>query len=166
MTENSYIPGDPWAICDLSGMKVRMSQTKKTWDGLRVYNPYWYPKHPQLFVKGIPDHMEVRDARPRQTDTFIYPAFGVGPWTLGSPDGTIWSVNINDAGGLVPAVTTWQPTPPSLYLDSYEITVSNGGVLSTAAVADAGPGTWVMTSPNGTRYNITVVGGVITVVAV
>jgi hypothetical protein len=164
MTENSYIPNDPWCICDLSGIKVRMSQTRKTWDGYRVWDKYWYPKHPQLSVRGIPDHMDVKDARPRQTDSFIYPDYGNGTWTLGSPDETIWIVGVSNAGGLVPVIGPWQPTPPSLYLGGYEILISDGGVLSTITGTDAGPDTWIMFSLNGTKYNITTPAGVITVV--
>jgi hypothetical protein len=166
MTENSYIPNDPWCICDLSGIKVRMSQTKKTWDGYRVWEKYWYPKHPQLSVRGVPDHMDVKDARPRQTDVFSYPDYGTGPWTLSSPDETIWTITVSNAGGLVAAVAPWQPTPPSLYLGGYEITIDNTGSLSTSGSTDSGPSTWVMTSPNGTQYNVTTPSGVITVVAV
>jgi hypothetical protein len=164
--ENSYIPGDPWAICDVSGAKVRMSQTKKTWDGLRVWDKYWYPKHPQLSVRGIPDNMEVLDARPRPTDVFTYPEYGTGTWVLSSLNETIWYVTVSNAGVLVPASAPWQPTPPPFYLDGYEILVSNVGVLSAAVSTYTGPGIWVLFSPNGTRYNVTVPDGTITVTAV
>lgn len=169
MTENrsgpAYKPGDVWVICDLSGIKVRMSETRKTWDGLRVWSRYWYPKHSQLFVKGIPDHMEVIDGRGRQPDVFTYPTYGNGPWTLSSIDSTIWNVTVSDAGSLVSRVGLWQPEPPPLYLAGYEITISNLGVLTASASAYSGPTIWVMYSPNGTKYNITTPGGVITVTA-
>jgi hypothetical protein len=48
-----------------------MSETKKTWDGLRVHAPLWYPKHPQLSIKGIKDNQIVADARPRPDDVFV-----------------------------------------------------------------------------------------------
>jgi hypothetical protein len=64
-------PGDPWAICDLTGFKVRMSQTRKTWDGLRVWSHVWYPKQPLLSVHGIPDKQQVEDARPEPADVFV-----------------------------------------------------------------------------------------------
>ena len=114
MSGPSYIPGDPWVICDLSGKQIRMSRSVKTWDGLRVDPDYWYPKHPQLFVKGVPDHMEVQDARPRPAEIFIYPITGTGPWTLGSSDGSIWTVVVSNAGGLVASKIAYQPTTPSL----------------------------------------------------
>jgi hypothetical protein len=36
------------AISDRSGFKVRYSDLKTTWDGLRVEKEEWEPKHPQL----------------------------------------------------------------------------------------------------------------------
>lgn len=64
----TYIPGDPWVICDRTGFKVRRSQTKVTWDGLRVWKKYWWPRHPQDFVRALPERQTVRDARPEPTD--------------------------------------------------------------------------------------------------
>lgn len=67
----TYIPGNPWVICDISGRKVRMSDTRKMYNGLRVHWRYWCPQHPQEFMEGIVEHPEVKDARPRGTDVFI-----------------------------------------------------------------------------------------------
>jgi len=158
----SYIPGDVWAICDLSGIKVRMSETRKTWDGLRVWERYWYEKHPQLSVRGIPDHMAVDDAMARQPDVFTYPVYGTGPWVLASPNETVWNITVSDAGAMVTAVAPWQPEPPSLYLGGYEILITDTGVLSTSTMTGYGPTVWVMYSPDGTKYNITTPSGVIT----
>jgi hypothetical protein len=160
-----YVPGDNWVICDLTGRKVLMSHTRKTWDGLRVWSKVWYPKHPQLSIRGIPDRMVVIDGRSRPVDLHQYPAYGNGSWTLASPDGTVWSVMANDAGSLVSSKMSWQPAPSPLYLGSYLISISNAGTLSTTASTDTGPSVWVMISPNGTAYNITTPAGVITVVA-
>lgn len=66
-----YVPGDNWIICDISGRKVLMSQSKKTWDGLRVHPDYWYPRHPQLDVKAVPDDQKVVDGRGRTEDYFL-----------------------------------------------------------------------------------------------
>jgi len=66
-----YIKGDPWVICDTCGFKVRMSQTKKTWDNLRVCRKDWEPKHPQLSVRGRVDKQAVYDGRPEAADYFL-----------------------------------------------------------------------------------------------
>jgi hypothetical protein len=67
----TYKPGDNWIICDLSGRKVLMSKSRKTWDGLRVHPDYWYPRHPQLDVRGRTDKQNVVDGRGRPVDHFL-----------------------------------------------------------------------------------------------
>ena len=73
MTENAYIPGDHWVICDECGFKVRASDTRKRWDGMRVCSKDWEPRHSQDFVRGRIDKQRVPNARPEQPDTFINP---------------------------------------------------------------------------------------------
>lgn len=78
-----YRPGDNWIICDISGRRCLMSQSKKTWDGLRVHPDYWYPRHPQLDVKGRPDRPGVVDGRPEGPERFILNCgWFVMPWFL------------------------------------------------------------------------------------
>ncbi len=79
----TYKPGDNWIICDISGRRCLMSRSKKTWDGLRVHPDYWYPRHPQLDVKGRPDRPGVVDGRPEGPDRFILSCgWFVRPWFL------------------------------------------------------------------------------------
>ena len=70
-TPPKYIAGDPWCICDRTGFKVRMSDTRKEWNGLRVWKKAWEPRHPQDLVRSVPDRQVVKDARPEQTDYFL-----------------------------------------------------------------------------------------------
>lgn len=67
----TYRPGDPWVICDRSGFKVRMSDTRKEWTGLRVRKEDWEPRHPQDYVRAVKDDQRVPDARPEPADTFL-----------------------------------------------------------------------------------------------
>lgn len=71
MAGEGWIPGDPWCICDLCGFRYRMSQTLKTWDGYRVCQKDWYPRHPQLDVRGVKDVQAVIDGRSEPPDVFI-----------------------------------------------------------------------------------------------
>ena len=71
MTENLYRPGDHYLICDVCGYKIRHSESRKRWDGLRVCEKDWEPRHPQDFVRGKRDRQAVRDARPEPADTFL-----------------------------------------------------------------------------------------------
>ena len=64
---------DPHMICDLCGMKYRKSQMRKNWKGQMVCSKDWEPRHPQDFVRSVPDGKAVRDARPRQTNKELSP---------------------------------------------------------------------------------------------
>lgn len=66
-----YKPGDFWRICDLSGTKVRASDTVKLWNGLIVRSDWAEPRNPQDFVRGVADNQRVPDPRPEATDTFL-----------------------------------------------------------------------------------------------
>jgi hypothetical protein len=59
-TEQKYIPGDPWFICDICGFKTRHSQGRKTWDGLFVCAADYDPKHEQL----SPPHIKPKEGKP------------------------------------------------------------------------------------------------------
>jgi hypothetical protein len=124
-----YVPGDNWIICDLTGRKVLMSQSRKTWDGLRVWEKVWYPKHPQLYLRAIPDHMAVIDGRSRPTDIYMILQYGYGSFCLTSPNGTHWTFYVDDDGALLPANITWGNPVQYLYIDSYRLHVDNDGAL-------------------------------------
>ncbi len=70
---DTYIPGDHWVICDLSGFKVRSSDTVKQWNGLRVKREFYEPRNPQDFVRGRRDVQTVPDPRPEVPDVFRTP---------------------------------------------------------------------------------------------
>lgn len=87
MTHDGYRPGDYYVICDECGLQYRASQTRKRWDGLRVCNKDWEPRHPQDFVRGRTDRYRVHDAKPEQ---FLISTAGwddgeVLAWDDGSP---------------------------------------------------------------------------------
>jgi hypothetical protein len=153
----SYVPGNNWCICDLSGKKVLMSQTRKTWDNLRVYAPLWYPKHPQLFVRGIPERMAVRDARPRPADVFVQLQYGYGAFCLTSPDGTYWTFWMDDDRALIPANVLYGNPVPYIDIYAWRFTVDNDGALHLTQLSGiAIPQPWRMVSPGDVAYNLTV----------
>jgi hypothetical protein len=73
-----------YAISDRGGQRVRYTQLKTTWDGLRVAADEWEPKHPQLTpAKNIIDAEQL--FKPRSTgqdreDVTIYIAFTSDPF--------------------------------------------------------------------------------------
>ena len=160
----AYTPGDNWIICDLSGKKVLMSQSRKTWDGLRVAKEFWYPRNPQDFLKAIPDHMAVIDGRPRPADRFVVRQFGWGAFCLTSPGGINYTVSIDDAGTLLVTQATWGDPQPAFYIGHYSIRVDDGGTLlidDTTVVRSVS--SWRLYSVNGIGFDITIDSGMILV---
>jgi hypothetical protein len=158
----TYHPGDAWAICDLSGKKVLMSQTRKTWDGLRVWERLWYPKHPQLSVRAIPERsLVVKDARPRPADV-PYPKQPTnGAFCLISPAGIDWTFSIEDDGALTPTQITWGRAYQQVELVlGYLFTVNDPGDLHVSiGPARSITRPWKMFSPSGYVYGLTVDSG-------
>jgi hypothetical protein len=73
-----------YAISDRSGLRVRYTQLKTTWDGLRVSPEDWEPKHPQLTpAKNVVDATALFNGRP-DTDpenVVVYIGF-TQDWTI------------------------------------------------------------------------------------
>lgn len=63
--------GDHNLICDYSGQKIKRSQARRTWDGFIVKSEFWEARHPQDFVRGVPDNPGVVDSRPEAADVFL-----------------------------------------------------------------------------------------------
>jgi hypothetical protein len=71
MADYDFVPGDYNVICDRCGFKVRASQTRMTWDNLRVCDRDWEPRHPQDFKRGKVDKQHISNPRPEPTDVFL-----------------------------------------------------------------------------------------------
>ena len=67
----SYKHGDRNAICDRSGFKCKLSQLRKTWDGLRVLQQYWEAEPEQNRLRVRPERPRIVDGRVEGTDTFL-----------------------------------------------------------------------------------------------
>ncbi len=60
---------DTNTICDITGFKVKKSQTRKRWDGFQVIAEAWHPRHPQDFpVIPIPQKI-IKDVRAQDLAT-------------------------------------------------------------------------------------------------
>ncbi len=71
MKKTTYKKGDWNAICDVCGFKFKASQLRKRWDGMRVCQADWEPRHPQDSLKGRPDRQSVAWTRPEAEDQDI-----------------------------------------------------------------------------------------------
>lgn len=76
-----FVKGDWNAICDVCGWKFKASQLHKRWDGLMVCKADWEARHPQDFLRSIPDDQSVPWTRPEQEDQFV-PIEPVNPENL------------------------------------------------------------------------------------
>ena len=73
-----------YAISDRGGQRVRYTQLKTTWDGLRVAPDEWEPKHPQLTpTKNVIDAQQLfqpRSTGQSQEDVVIYIGYAFDPF--------------------------------------------------------------------------------------
>lgn len=67
----SYSQGQWKACCDRCGFDKLSSELRKEWTGLRVCSECWEPRHPQDFVKGVPDDQTVPWARPEPDPVYV-----------------------------------------------------------------------------------------------
>ena len=71
----SYFPrydrGDWSVLCDACGRKMRASDLRQRWDGLKVCPEDWEPRQPQDFVRGVADYQAPPFTRPEQGDVFV-----------------------------------------------------------------------------------------------
>lgn len=70
MSADYFEPGDYNFRCDVCGHKRKASQSRLRWDKARVCKECWEPRHPQDFVRGVPDDQSVPWTRP-DGQTFI-----------------------------------------------------------------------------------------------
>lgn len=66
-----FAHGDYNVICDRCGTKYKASDCVLEWDNLFVCQECHEPRHPQEFLRGIPDRQSVEIPRPDTTPTFI-----------------------------------------------------------------------------------------------
>lgn len=64
-------------LCPICGFKFKANQMRKRWDGYMVDSKCWEPRHPQEYLRSIPDHQSV-------------------PWTY--PDGKVPLTEIPPGG--------------------------------------------------------------------
>ena len=65
--QSCYIPGDFWRIDDLSGFRIRASNSVKMWNGLIVARGTEDVRNQQDFVRAVHDNQRVPDPRPEYT---------------------------------------------------------------------------------------------------
>ena len=92
-----YVPGDWNAQCFRCGMKRKAGELRKQWQGYWVCPEHWEPRHPQDFVRAIPDNPSVPWDQP---DSWNY----VGP-VICTPAGTTALPGYATPGCAIPSKT-------------------------------------------------------------
>jgi hypothetical protein len=75
------------AICDRCGFQFPADQLIKDWQGLMVCHDDYETRHPQDFVKGVPDNTTPPWTRPEPANVFVeveYPIDTLSCTSLGS----------------------------------------------------------------------------------
>lgn len=62
--------GDWNTVCFECGMKFKASIMRKHWQGYWVCPTHWEARHPQDFVKGLPDDQTPGWVQPKPADVF------------------------------------------------------------------------------------------------
>lgn len=63
--------GDWNAVCFVCGGKYKASELKKSWKGYWTCHQCWEPRHPQDFVRGIPDRQTVAWSQPVPAYSYV-----------------------------------------------------------------------------------------------
>lgn len=75
---DGYRAGDWLAVCDRCGRELYASQLFREWTGLRVCRPCFDYRHPQDFVRGVPDKQTPPWTRPLPADVFVEVPLSIG----------------------------------------------------------------------------------------
>lgn len=70
MTQTYYKRNSANAICDVCGLKYKLDQLKKRWDGVWVCADDYEERHPQEFIRSKPDSNKLVIVKPRPPMVF------------------------------------------------------------------------------------------------
>lgn len=73
------------AVCDRCGFEYHSYELQQEWTGHMVCKSCWEPRHPQDFVRAIPDNPIPPWTRPEPEDVFVSVDYGVPDCTWCSP---------------------------------------------------------------------------------
>lgn len=86
------------ATCDVCGFRFKADQLKKRWDGLMTCAADWEPRHPQDYLRAVPDKQAVPWTRPDNDGPYIGPNWAVDYFDEGYLESFAWpnGVYLND----------------------------------------------------------------------
>lgn len=95
-------PGDWNAACSMCGRKRKASQMVKNWQGLYRCPEHNEPRHPQDFVRAVPDNVAPAWIQP-QNDTNLQ---------ICTFNGQSAIPGVGIPGCMIPGRTIWDPSGP------------------------------------------------------
>ena len=97
-----YLKRGDWnAICDVCGFKYKASELTRRWDNLYVCKEDFELRHPQDFLRAVPDDQSVRWTRPEGPDNFLSPS---QPSLSGPVTGVVVGSQYSNTTGIWPYV--------------------------------------------------------------
>lgn len=108
--------GDRNAICYVCGFERKSSEMLLRWDGVYVCKDDWEMRHPQDFVRGVPEEQAPEWTQPEQPPVFAGPEEPpIANIVVGTPDifvnGVLQTVGVNYTIQLPEGVITFIATP-------------------------------------------------------
>lgn len=87
-------------ICDRCGFKYKNGETRIDWMGLRVCDKCFETRHPQEFLRGVPDDPSVEQPRPDAVVPTMVPQgnLGVGVPLCQDPYGPLFNYILQENG--------------------------------------------------------------------
>ena len=107
------------AICDVCGLKYKASDLLKRWDGAMVCKYDFEPRHPQHFIKVVPDATRLPFVRPDSDGPDLSPTINCDAFSTESMTNTAFMAILNAW-----ADPTSQPTHDVYNLRTYGGTVT------------------------------------------
>lgn len=71
MARTYYKTGSANAICDVCGLKYKLDELRKRWDGVWVCDADYEERHPQEFIRSKPDTNKMVIVKPRPPLVFV-----------------------------------------------------------------------------------------------
>ena len=140
-----------YAISDRSGMRVRYTKLKTTWDGLRVSPEDWEPKQPQLTpAKNVVDATALFNGRPDNDPENVVVFIGfTQDWTIDPrllpPVGVPAFGNVSDVDIEINTVinVTGTSGTGAIGTETLEMSINEAGVAGTGGIGVELPAVFV-----------------------
>ena len=133
------------AISDISGLRVKYTELRTTWDGLRVSPEDYEPKHPQLTPrKNVVDATALFNARPDNDPENIEVFIGfTQDWTIDPrllpPVGVPAFANVGNVYIEANINETGVAGTGAIGTEALEMSIDEAGVAGTGAVGTVSP---------------------------